>query len=100
MLLTVDGTQDTESSPSFAVIEAIAEREGVDATEIEPPQYDALYDVCNPEALDALFADREDGSARGVGQIAFRFCGYDVTVTSDGDVTVSEPDEEVERADR
>ena len=100
MLLTVDGTQDTESSPSFAVIEAIAEREGVDATEIEPPQYDALYDVCNPEALDALFAPREGGTPRGVGQISFRFCGYDVTVTSDGDVTVTDPADGVERAGR
>ena len=90
MLLSVDRSSDSEPSLSYAVIEAIAEREGVDATEIEPPEYEALYDVCNPEALDSLFAPREDGTPRGSGRVSFHFCGYAVTVTSDGTVTVDE----------
>ncbi|APW99205.1 hypothetical protein CHINAEXTREME_16135 [Halobiforma lacisalsi AJ5] len=91
MLLSVDRTEGDDVQPlSFEVIAAIAEREGVDPTEIEPPEYDALYDVVNPEALDSLFAPREDGTPRGTGQVEFQFCGYHVVVTSEGEVDVSE----------
>lgn len=89
MLLSVERSGDGRSL-SFAVIDAIATREGVDTTEIEPPEYEALYDVLNPEALDALFAPREDGTPRSDGQVEFTYCGYDVVVSSDGDVTVRE----------
>lgn len=91
MLLSVDRS-DTAAvhSVSFDVIAAIADEEGVDPMDIEPPEYDALYDVINPEALDALFAPREDGTARGSGRVEFDFCGYHVAVTSDGEVDVLE----------
>ncbi|OIB56551.1 HalOD1 output domain-containing protein [Natrialba sp. SSL1] len=49
-------------SPSQAIIEAVAAREGVDPTEIEPPAYEPLYSVINPEALDSLFRDTTHGS--------------------------------------
>ncbi|GAB3025473.1 HalOD1 output domain-containing protein [Natronobiforma cellulositropha] len=91
MLLSVDRSDGKRSrSLSFEVIDAVAEREGVDSTEIEPPEYEALYDVLNPEALDALFAPRHDGTERAPGRVEFTFCGYDIVVTSDGEVTVSE----------
>ncbi len=87
MLLSVE--RPGESIPlSFKIINAIAEREGVEPTEIEPPEYEALYDVLNPEALDALFAPREDGTPRSSGRVTFSYCGYDVVVTSDGDVEI------------
>ncbi|SDQ65527.1 HalOD1 output domain-containing protein [Natronobacterium texcoconense] len=93
MLLSVDSTDTDElQSLSFEVIAAVAEREGVDPTEIEPPEYDALYEVVNPEALDSLFATRENGIERPTGQVSFPFCGYHVVVTSEGDVEVSEAD--------
>lgn len=92
MLLSVDrsDTAPAAQSVSFDVIAAIAEREGVDPMDIEPPEYEALYDVVNPEALDALFAPREDGTARTTGRVEFPFCGYQVVVSSDGAVDVSE----------
>lgn len=91
MLLSADRSDDDElQSLSFEVIAAIAEREGVDPTDIEPPEYEALYDVINPEALDSLFATRENGVGRGSGEVSFPFCGYHVVVTSDGEVDVSE----------
>ncbi|MDQ2048949.1 HalOD1 output domain-containing protein [Natronolimnohabitans sp. A-GB9] len=91
MLLSVDRSDATTTdSVCYEVIAAIAEREGVDPTEIEPPEYDALYDVINPEALEALFAPREDGTSRGTGRVEFEFSGYHVVVTSDGDVDVRE----------
>ncbi|OVE86169.1 HalOD1 output domain-containing protein [Natronolimnobius baerhuensis] len=89
MLLSVDGSEANASqSVSYAVITAIAEREGVDPTAIEPPEYEALYDAINPEALDALFAPRTDGQVRTTGRVEFTYCDYHVIVSSDGDVEV------------
>ena len=89
MLLSGNCSDSKRSqSLSFEIIRAIAEREGVDTVDIEPPEYEALYDVLNPEALDALFAPRHDGTERTTGRVEFTFCGYDVVVTSDGDVVV------------
>lgn len=91
MLLSADRSETRRNrSLSFEIINAVAEREGVDPTEIEPPEYEALYDVLNPEALDALFSPREDGTPRSNGTVEFQFCGYDVVVTGDGDVDVRE----------
>lgn len=91
MLLSVDRTDATAvNSVSFEVVAAVADAEGVDPVELEPPEYEALYDVVNPEALDSLFAPREDGTPRGSGQIEFVFCGYRVAVTSDGEVDILE----------
>lgn len=91
MLLSVDRSDATVGkSVSFEVIAAVAEREGIDPVELEPPEYDALYDVINPEALDALFATRENGRSRPSGRVEFPFCDYHVVVTSDGDVELSD----------
>lgn len=94
MLLSLDqsDTNETESL-SFKVITAVAEREEIDPMELEPPEYEALYDVINPEALDSLFEPRQNGTGRAAGQVTFSFCGYDVDVTSDGEVTLSEQNE-------
>lgn len=74
--------------PSQAIVEAVARAEGVPATELCPPEYEALHDVIDPTALDALFAPTHSGFARGEGTVTFDFCGYTVAVTSDGDVSV------------
>ena len=70
--------------PSYRVVEVVAEREGVDPTELRP----RLNDVVDPDALDALFSDRDDERGAPTGHVAFRYCGYDVTVSSDGRVDV------------
>lgn len=94
MLVAGDRSDASEElKPSYRIIEAVATHEGIDPTDVEPPEYQALYDVCNPEALDALFENRHDGQPRGTGQVTLSFCGYTVELTSDGEVTVSEPDE-------
>ena len=91
MLLSGNRSKSNGRRPvSLEVISVIAEHEGVDPTEIEPPEYEALYDVCNPEALDSLFASREDGTPRNQGRVEFVFCGYDVVVASDGTVEATE----------
>ena len=68
---------------STAVIAAIAERDGVEPTELERP----LYDVVDPDALNNLFA-----TDRGVrGHVVFSYEGYEVHVNSEGDVRISDP---------
>lgn len=78
---------DGSPLPSRAVIEAVAAAEGVDPTDIEPPQYEPLYTVIDPEALDELFWPH-GSTQRGTGVVHFTYEGYDVTVSSDGSVSV------------
>ncbi|OLZ41518.1 hypothetical protein A6E15_11225 [Natrinema saccharevitans] len=76
--------------PSQAVIEAVAEAEGVPPEDLAPPAYEPLHAVVDPDALDALFAARSEGADRPGGTVSFRFCSYDVTVDGDGRVTLEE----------
>lgn len=90
MLASVDRTREDAEPLCVAIVTAVAEQEGVDPTEIRPPEYESLYDVCNPEALERLFSyDEADDTANG--RITFSFCGYDVSVTSTGTISVDEP---------
>ncbi|THE64796.1 hypothetical protein D8Y22_11095 [Salinadaptatus halalkaliphilus] len=73
--------------PSQAIIERVAQREGVDVTDIEPPAYEPLYAVVNPDALDALF---QSASRPNPVRVTLEYEGYDIVVHSDGDVDVSE----------
>lgn len=75
---------------SHAVIEAIAAREGISVTEVEPPEFPPLYEVVNPEALDSLFAPISPGDGRGPGSVTFTYADYEVTVHSDGRVDIAE----------
>ena len=69
-----------DESPSSTVIEAVAAEMGVQPTEL-PEQ---LFDAIDADALDSLFRGRE----RMDGKVTFSYCGYIITVTSDGTVTV------------
>ncbi|WP_247728670.1 HalOD1 output domain-containing protein [Halovivax limisalsi] len=90
MLLEGDRSIPTDESVSLAIIEAVAAREDVDPVDLNPPEYEALFDVCDPEALDALFRDRPTGDAAADIAVSLVFCGYELTVTGPDDVTVSE----------
>lgn len=70
--------------PSVAVVEAVASREGIDPTEFDVP----LFDAINPEALDKLVGGAPE--RQNPLQIEFTYYGYDVVVTSDGSVRVSD----------
>lgn len=67
-------------APSRVVIEKLADADGVEPVELEPP----LGTVIDTDALDRLFATRS-----AAGRVTFRYCDYDVTVTSEGDVMVT-----------
>lgn len=74
---------------STVIIETVAAAEGIEATTIRPP----LFEAVNVPAIEALFFGRTvQGSRRtGTGSVHFRYRGYRVTVASDGQVTVAEP---------
>lgn len=71
-------------SPSEAVIDAVADREGVDPTELTVP----LYEAIDPDALDAIVqtGPEADPSLR----VEFDYYGYAVVVTGDGSVRVAD----------
>lgn len=71
---------DTENTPVYAVVSAVAEAEGVD-----PVDLPALYETIDPEALNDLFLS-DPGTAITV---EFRYAGYSVTVRGGGTVEVS-----------
>ena len=73
---------------SDTVVKAISEAAGLDPTELSTP----LIESVDPDALDALFRPRHDGSPRRAdGRVAFTNNGYEIVVHGDGRVFVYEP---------
>ena len=68
----------TQHTTSQAVIAAVADREGVAASDLETP----LYDAINPEALDDIFR-------ASPGEVNFEYAGYDVRVDHDHNVELT-----------
>ena len=68
---------------STAVVELVSI-----AADVEPSALDPLYDTVDPEALDRLV--RRGGGAERDVEVAFAYAGYDVSVSGDGEVTVTE----------
>lgn len=69
--------------PSEAVVERIANREGVDPLELTP-----LYEAVDPDALDSLVTP-DGGSASGL-RIEFSYHGYELRVTGEGVIHIEE----------
>lgn len=67
-------------APSQAIVERVADIEGVDHTDLEP-----LYNSIDPDALDNLVG--QTGTSM---QIEFVYEGFDVTVSGDGEIAVDE----------
>lgn len=63
--------------PSKTIVRAVADVDDVDPTELPP-----LYEAIDPDALDAVFRGRSDGS------VTFDYSGYTVTVRENAEVTV------------
>lgn len=66
-----------------AVVDAVADAEGISPLELDPP----LYAAIDPDAL-AQFVARIDGPTASEVEVSFVYAGYAVTVTGDGDVSV------------
>jgi len=65
---------------SLKIVDKVAEREGVQPEELNPPIHYAI----NTDALDALYEACD--SERNPSTIEFAYNGYTVTVDSTGDV--------------
>lgn len=70
---------------SHTIVKKIADREGVDPAEMNPP----LHSVIDTDALDALFQPTST-TARKEGTIEFYYCGYQVQVDRSGEVQIGE----------
>lgn len=75
----------TGANPSETVIRdvvsEVALREGVGPLDLPP-----LYDAVDLDALDGLLT----GGSITDGAVTFRYCGYDVTIDADRNVTVGD----------
>lgn len=69
-----------DSSISEKIILAVAKREGVDPVELSVP----LYDAIEVDALNKLAASEK------VSQITFTYLGYEIAVSADGTVGITE----------
>lgn len=71
------------SSIATAVVRAVADEEGC-----EPEELTTLYDVIDPDALEAFF-EADSGGAASERRIVFTYAGYEVTVSGDDEVDVA-----------
>lgn len=77
--------EKNEQTICRTIVETIADAEGIAPTDLDT----RLYDVIEPDALNKLFHQQEDGSATD-GVVTFPFEGYTVTVYSDSSVEVEQ----------
>lgn len=77
-------TPDSDQSLSTEIVMGVASASGIDSTQL----HEALHEVINPSALDALFQPKADGTARSHGTVRFAFHGYRVSIEGDGTITL------------
>jgi hypothetical protein len=70
-------TTDDAEFPASAVVDAVAEREGVDPADLPP-----LYDAIGPDILEVLHEADADQ------RVTFEYYGYGVTVSSNGSIVL------------
>lgn len=84
----------TADSISTRIVRSVATEKECEPENLDPP----LYESVDPDALDALFRADSDDCSEGV-RVVFTYCGYEVAVSSDGVVDVTNHAESAERAD-
>lgn len=80
------GSFDTEPV-SEAVVSAVADAKDVSTVDLPP-----LYDVIDPDALEAVVTSMTRRPGEPAGRVEFSYSGFEVTVTGDGDVSVTPDD--------
>ena len=80
------GEAVSTTNPSQAIIERIADLEGICPTELTPP----LYSAVDPDALDALVSSPAGESSVSV---RFTYKEYDIRITSGGSVSIDQPED-------
>lgn len=79
---------DMESGGSLSttIVSALLEIEDVEVSDLGF----ALEDYVDTDALDSLFAPKMDGTSREGTRIEFTVPGYDITVDSEGHISITE----------
>lgn len=77
---TTEWDVESENTPVYAVVSAVAQAEGADPVALPP-----LYDAIDPEALNDLFMSRVDTA---VATVEFEYAGYNVVISGEGMVAV------------
>ncbi|MFC6716629.1 HalOD1 output domain-containing protein [Natrialbaceae archaeon GCM10025810] len=73
---------------STTVVHALSDCLDVDVTDGSV----TLYDVVDPDALDAIFRPKHDGTPRASGSLSFVVYGHRVTVHADGQILIEPPE--------
>lgn len=73
-----------DAHTSRAVVEAVAQEEDVDPTDLSPP----LYTAIDPDVLDAIFSNGHADDRTG--HLVFEYLGYEITVRGDGVISVDD----------
>ncbi|ODR83567.1 hypothetical protein BG842_19275 [Haladaptatus sp. W1] len=73
----------TKTVNSLAIVEAVANREGVPALQLQPP----LYEAVDPDALDTLLTTERSVSQSPI-TIQFEYAGYRIIVDSDDEFRI------------
>jgi hypothetical protein len=81
--IEINPEPDSRTRPTTAVIEAIAEHEGLDPLDLDQP----LYEVIDTDALDSIIGEGKDGLSEVTVQFSYNGCR--VHATSDGSVEVN-----------
>lgn len=79
-----DAVGGSDNTLAQTVVKAVADAHGMSPKELNRP----LYDVVDPDALNALFRGRSGSD----GRVEFRYHGCDVRVDQCGSVTVERCD--------
>ena len=74
------------AEPTQRIVQAIADEEGVEPGDLDPP----LFDVLDGDLLNALVASNEENADHATLELAFEYLGYTVRVAAGGAVTVAE----------
>ena len=75
------------ASIGTTIVNAVAALDGVASDEYEP-----IYDVIDPDALDAVLTPTTNRSARAPVQVQFSYHGHMITVDSTGEIVIDAPD--------
>lgn len=86
--LTTDSNKREAPSVSEVIVTAVADADGVSPLNVDPP----LARVIDPDALQALVDSLADNPYGQTGTIDFSYNSYDVTVSADGSVSLSNSD--------
>lgn len=78
---------DGSANLSTTVAHALADVTGADVTNTEL----TLNDAVSPDALDALFEPKRDGTPRRSGSLSFSVSGYLVTIYATGQILIQPP---------